>query len=220
MTLNNLLAWAEEMRPSAYSQERLTEWIEDLESALWEQVLLQWRIEELYTLPDDGDKRLLLPDRWRPLYTAWLGAMIDYANGEYTQYENELTQFNSYVNQLAAWYAQNYAPADNSARWRLCGTLTGGGSVCFRLPPNAAVLTVECEITEPFDGEGAITLGTEAEPTLLLDGADICAADMRCYRIQRLVIPPAGEKLLLQAPEDSTEGSALVHLLIQMPVEG
>ncbi len=220
MTLNDILAWAEEMRPSAYSQERLTEWIEDVESALWEQVLLQRSQKALYTLPDDGDKRLLLPDRWRPLYTAWLGAMIDYANGEYTQYENELTQFNSYVNQLAAWYAQNYAPADNSARWRMCGTLTGGGSVCFRLPPKAAVLTVECEITEPFDGEGTITLGTEAEPTLLLDSADVYDTAAGVYTTQRLVIPPAGEKLLLQAPEDSTEGTATVYVLVQLPVEG
>ncbi|MCD8117867.1 MAG: hypothetical protein LUE21_12330 [Oscillospiraceae bacterium] len=217
MTLNDILPWAEEMRPSAYSAQRLTEWINDLEAAVWSDVLLNPGPRQDLDPDTDGDRRLLLPGRWRRLYTTWLGAMVDYANGEYSQYDNELTQFNACMDELSAWYARRYAPADAPARRIRAGTLTGGETLTVSVPAGAAVLAVRCRITEAFDGEGGLTLGTEEDPALVLDSADTDPATPGTYITRRLTVLPPRAPLLFAAPEGSTEGEATLHLLVQLP---
>lgn len=65
------------------------------------------------TLTFDGSlTELLVPPPHDNIYRTYLGAMIDYANGEYDRYNNSMILFNKQFGSLTAWYARTYHPAD------------------------------------------------------------------------------------------------------------
>lgn len=61
----------------------------------------------------DGSQAVLMV---RPphdkIYSDYLTAMIDYANGEYDKYQNTMQMFNAHWGEYARWYARNFRPAD------------------------------------------------------------------------------------------------------------
>ncbi len=46
------------------------------------------------------------------VYGAYLGAMVDFANGEYQKYENAMQLYNAYLAEFARWFIARYCPAD------------------------------------------------------------------------------------------------------------
>ena len=45
------------------------------------------------------------------LYDLWLGAMIDFENGEYNKYQNTMEMFNSRYYEFVRWVADTYDPS-------------------------------------------------------------------------------------------------------------
>jgi hypothetical protein len=194
MSVEELMEWMDTLRPSAYSDGHKTAWLNDLEAIVWTQVFLQpaglWQPHGLST---DGQQRLLLPVSWRRVYTAYLEAMIDFANGEYTQYENAMTLYNDYMCQLGAWYADTFAPADQPARWvRLgvadqAGLQQKNGQLIGSLPPGAGALALEWRVGQAPDAEGTITLAGAGGQTLWQ--REVTAGEQGVFRSLGLVLP-------------------------------
>lgn len=67
------------------------------------------------TVTFDGSnaKMLVLPPHHKIYYT-YLMAMIDFANGEYSKYQNTMALFNNFFGGFTKWYVENYQPADGS----------------------------------------------------------------------------------------------------------
>lgn len=61
---------------------------------------------------DGGGEALLAPPPFDRLYRLYLLAMIHFANGEYSRYQNSMALFNAAMGDFARWYARVYAPAD------------------------------------------------------------------------------------------------------------
>lgn len=65
------------------------------------------------TFNGSNAEMLVLPPHHKIYYT-YLMAMIDFANGEYSKYQNTMTLFNSFLSGFTKWYVENYQPADGS----------------------------------------------------------------------------------------------------------
>lgn len=71
------------------------------------------------TLTFDGSNTVLwVPSPHDKLYRSYLLAMVDFANGEYTKYNNTMQMFNAHYRELTEWYARVYRPADGVAVWQ------------------------------------------------------------------------------------------------------
>lgn len=195
MTMDELMDWMDTMRPSAYTSAQKTAWVNDLEASLWKDIFLQglglWRP---HRAGQDGGQPLLLPDSWRRVYTAYLGAMIDFANGEYTQYENAMSLYNGYISELGAWYADTFAPAQRLAHWiRLGrgdfeGLQAAQGQQIGQLPHRGAVLALEGRILEPLDGDGVLTITAQGREQCLCQ-RELGASRGGMFRTMSLVLP-------------------------------
>ena len=224
MTLNGMLEWVDTMRPNPFTKSQKTAWVNDLEAGLWQNILLQsmslWRPKSA----EDGAASLLLPAAWRRLYTAYLTAMMDFALGEFSHYENSMAQYNAALAELGAWYAREYAPAENPARWLPWVAVTGGrapetGPV-GRLPEGAAALGAECRVEEAFAPDCRIALGTEAEPELFLRREEINAQTPGLYRRLGLRLAEENWRILIRCEnEEDGQGKLFLRLLVQLPRE-
>ena len=123
MTVGELFAYVDDIKPNAFTAEQKMIWLNELEARIQKDVLLRWRGEwEQYRWPEDKDVSPLLDPPDDAMYRHWLEAMIDYANGEYDKYQNTAALFNQVWNSFVARFATRYRPADGyDRRWE------GGG---------------------------------------------------------------------------------------------
>lgn len=68
-----------------------------------------------YIYPDDLENEPLVSFPHDSIYEQWLGAKIDYANGEYNKYENSKEQFNASYGNFVRWFAAKYEPSQGYA---------------------------------------------------------------------------------------------------------
>lgn len=113
MTLSQVIARVDEIKPNAFSNAAKTAWISEVEGMVQTEVLL-WAPEEIivYDYERDKDTELLAEAPHDKLYWAYLTAMIDFANGEYNKYQNTMQLFNSWYGEFMRWFAVTYRPAD------------------------------------------------------------------------------------------------------------
>jgi hypothetical protein len=133
--------------------------------------------------------------------------MMQFANGEYNQYENAMTLYNGYMGELGAWYAQTFDPASHPAQWGRWGTvsaqeLTQGKTLGFR-SPDGALLGVELRLAEPLDGDGTVSIqGADSGETLF--EVDITQEDGGVLLCGGLVLPGrCGERLEIRYDGES-----------------
>ena len=69
--------------------------------------------EDTATITYDGkDSILLVLPPHDKMYWVYLSAMIDFAFGEYTKYENTMAEFNQRLGEYTRWFATFYKPAN------------------------------------------------------------------------------------------------------------
>lgn len=114
-TLGQVLDEIDRLRPNGYEPEEKTEWLNELAARIQTDVWLHPANGLVqYDYDRDAETPLLLDESHERLYSAYLAMMIDYANGEYDKYKNSAAMFNSLWANYAAWYANEFGPAD----WR------------------------------------------------------------------------------------------------------
>lgn len=221
MKLNEFLDWLESVRPSAYTEEQKTVWVNDLEASLWTEVFLQpmslWKARSA----GQGEAPLLLDESWRSLYAWYVWAMMDFASGEHAQYANAMAMYNQKLSQLQCWYAEEHEPSLRNARWTdwSAAAYTGAAESIpvYSLQPGWAVLGAECRVTTPFeDGETCITIGTEEAPDGLMAACQLTPAKAGLYRSLRFLAGDDGVRVIFVSGGDA--GEVRVRLLLQPPV--
>lgn len=115
MTLRKLIAFIDDIRPNAFSDETKAQWVSECEGYVQTEVLLL-AVQEVitYEVPDDLDHELLVLPPHDKIYMAYLAAMIDFANGEYQKYDNSMQMYNAYLQEYRRWFTARYRPADGS----------------------------------------------------------------------------------------------------------
>ena len=116
MTLSNVIAFVDGIKPNAFTPEQKTAWVNEVEGYVMTDIFLLAPTEyKAYVWPEDQNTVLLVPDPHCKIYHAYLSAMIDFANGEYGKYNNELAMYNEFCGEFMRWYTDRYRPADGRA---------------------------------------------------------------------------------------------------------
>lgn len=215
MTVEQMIRQVDEIKPNAYTMGQKARWLGDMEGQIWTEILRQSGGD--WDGGMQGSRRLLLPGTERRLYEAWLGAMIDLANGEYTKYAAGMSLYNSFVQVFAADYAQRFRPADRAAFWTKIGTWTPGAVKAGQmLPAGYGLLGALCRVTEAFAEGSKLSLGFGEDREALLREVDITPETAGVYRALRLFGPSSGTRTVrVFGDAETTMGQVEFYLLIQ-----
>ena len=112
MTVQNAIERANDMRAgNSVSDETKTRWLSELDHNIYNDVIKTHHVTdkefEAYT---DGSNELIAVAPYDVLYTYWLMAQIDLANGEYNKYNAEITMFNTEWEDYAKHYNRTHMP--------------------------------------------------------------------------------------------------------------
>jgi len=121
MTIREAIRRVDDVKPNAFPEEAKLKWLSDLDGRLALNVFLMATAELRcfqYSYPADLDIELLVLPPHDDIYTAYLAAKIDEANGEYEKYQNSMTAYNSLYGDFVRWFAALYEPAQGYYRHR------------------------------------------------------------------------------------------------------
>lgn len=109
MTLKEIIDFTDRVKPNAYDEAVKTVWLNELEYAI--QADIFGRTED-FTAHDwsesGGEEEMLVPEPWQKVYYTWLEARIDAANGEWDEYANAMTLYNTFMGEYERYYARTY----------------------------------------------------------------------------------------------------------------
>ena len=113
MTLTQIFAYVDSVKPNAFSNDVKTAWLNEVEGMVQTKAFLRPINECIaYTWSSDANTDVLVKPPHSKLYGEYICARIDFANEEYDKYANSLQMFNAFWGEFMRWYAQNYRPAD------------------------------------------------------------------------------------------------------------
>ncbi len=113
MTVSQAIRRVDDVKPNAFSNHTKTIWLNEIEGMVQTEVFLWNPVDAIqYDYAQDKDRELLVNPPHDKLYPAYLEARIDFANGEYSRYQNSMQLFNSFYGEFMRWYANVYQPAD------------------------------------------------------------------------------------------------------------
>lgn len=113
VTIKEAIDYASEMKPHAFSEKTLIGWLNALEGRIAVDVFLMSKVEldRIHYTEEDMNTVLLVDPPHDDIYTLWLQAKIDEANGEYDKYQNSMAIYNEHYGNFVRWFARSYEPA-------------------------------------------------------------------------------------------------------------
>lgn len=118
-TIREIIDRVDDTKPNAFSQKVKLGWIAELDGKIAADVMLMSIVDirQLnYTHPEDLNSEPLVGFPHDGIYDAWLGAKIDFMNGEYDKYQNSMEMFNALYVNFVRWFATCYEPARGYVR--------------------------------------------------------------------------------------------------------
>lgn len=116
--IREIIDRVDDTKPNAFQAATKMAWIAELDGKIALDVMMM-DIAEVrqmhYIYPDDLENEPLVSFPHDSIYEQWLGAKIDYANGEYNKYENSKEQFNASYGNFVRWFATMYEPSQGYA---------------------------------------------------------------------------------------------------------
>jgi hypothetical protein len=109
MTVNDVIARAQELKPDVYTEEQMTAWLSDLDGRLALELGQETPVG--YTYPESGDTALLAASPFDRMYALYLVAMTDFHNREMDAYANDMQMFNAALDDFRCWYRRRHRPA-------------------------------------------------------------------------------------------------------------
>lgn len=112
MTIREAIGIADGQKPNAFTDADKIRWINQVEGTVQADVLLLAPEEWVTYTAADMDTALIVRPPHDKIYTAYLVAMIDFANNEYDKYGNTSAMYNAFYEEFVRWFARTYRPAD------------------------------------------------------------------------------------------------------------
>lgn len=100
MTIQDAIEWVDRKKYNVYTREDKLRWLSEQDGEVWEFLSNFEEFDGTFSGYDDTtelSRELLVPAPYDRLYLRWLEAQIDYANQEYTKFNNAMALH------LAAW---------------------------------------------------------------------------------------------------------------------
>lgn len=114
MTLAELIAYVDKIRPNAYDKDVMTGWVNEIEWQVYDQVLSRAMdftgtyIPYKYDL--DAERELFVDDAHKGVYVYYLLAQMDHSNMEIDRYNADTTMHQAAWQDYAANYRRNHIP--------------------------------------------------------------------------------------------------------------
>ena len=115
MTIIEMITDVDALKPNGYEQAYKMQWLSQLDGRVKQDIIDTHEGGENVSFSgynDDTplDTKLLVPKPYDELYRYWLEAQIDYANGEYTKYNNSMDMFNEAYSAFERYYNRTHMP--------------------------------------------------------------------------------------------------------------
>ena len=126
MTLAELIAYVDQIRPNAFDKEMETGWVSEIERKVYDQVVSRAvnkdaeTLEEYlnppeiphgpYNYEEDAEHTLLVEDAHKAVYVTYLLAQMDYANMELERYNADAAMHQAAWDEYASEYRRNHMP--------------------------------------------------------------------------------------------------------------
>lgn len=123
MTVGEVLALVDEIRPNTFDENLKILWLSELEGRIFNDVILTHEhdlveneegelVEPTFTGYDETseNEELIAPNTYSDLYRNYLFTMMDYSTGETERYTNSMLMFNNSYQQFTDWYNRNHKP--------------------------------------------------------------------------------------------------------------
>ena len=108
MTVGGAITYLDSVKPNAFSQSVKLTWLNEIEGKIAREIHLTDPPEE-YT-SGDLTEELAVGNPYTGVYTWWLQAQCDLANGEYDRAQTTMALFNTAWSEYLRWYCQRYDP--------------------------------------------------------------------------------------------------------------
>lgn len=119
MTVAEIIAEVQRVKPNQYPKETLTRWLSQIEGQAVEQVVnhaVDTDVEfDKYDYDTDVETELQIPDRYSDVYIHYLSAQIDQANREFASYNNDVALFEAAWREYAAWHIRTHRQKPTAA---------------------------------------------------------------------------------------------------------
>ena len=111
-SINTVIERVRRTKPNAIEEKDQARWLLTLDGRVYEEVTRADEPDRLpcKAWPEDGDRALLAQSPYDSIYDLYLTAMICFALGEYSDYNNIAEQFERTFRDFRAWWRRNHVP--------------------------------------------------------------------------------------------------------------
>lgn len=122
MTIAEAINKIDSIKPNNYSLPEKISWLSNLDGKIKIDIIDTHEGHEKvsfsgYNEDVNMETVLLVPAPFDNIYLRWLEAQIDYANSEYTKYNNSITMYNTEYDEFAKYYTRNNMPLSAGKRF-------------------------------------------------------------------------------------------------------
>lgn len=115
MTLADLIAYVDQIRPNAFDKEQETGWVNEIEHKVYDQVINKavgniTNDPTPYFYDQNAETELLVEDAHKAVYVTYLLAQMDFANMELDRYNADAAMHQAAWQEYAAEYRRNHVP--------------------------------------------------------------------------------------------------------------
>lgn len=111
-TINEVMARVKRTKPNTIEEKDQARWLLTVDGRVYEEVTKADvpDVTPAKSWPEDGDRHLLAQSPYDSIYDLYLTAMICFALGEYSDYNNIAQQFELTFNDFRAWWRRHHVP--------------------------------------------------------------------------------------------------------------
>lgn len=122
MTISEAITKIDSLKPNGYSQTDKISWLSLADGMIKNNIIDTHEGGEGVTFngyDDDTplDTELIVKAPYDELYVSWLSSKIDYFNGEYTKYNNNITRFNDTYSAYTNHYNRTHMPKGKNIKY-------------------------------------------------------------------------------------------------------
>ena len=115
MTLAELIAYVDQIRPNAFDKDMETGWVNEIEHKVYDQVINKAVGNTItdptpYIYDQNAETVLLADDAHKDVYVTYVLAQMDYANMELDRYNADAAMHQAAWQEYAAEYRRNHLP--------------------------------------------------------------------------------------------------------------
>lgn len=121
MTIIEVISEVDALHPNSFDQSNKIAWLSNLDGRIKDEII------DIHEGGDDApfkgyndddiDIELIVPRPYDEVYRYWLEAQLDYANGEYTKYNNSMAMFNNAYSAFERHYHKTHMPKGKSLKF-------------------------------------------------------------------------------------------------------